>query len=267
MSRKTKKTLIIIVSVLAAIALSFAIYWKATENDRYIQRRIDELREEISAYRSGESYNFSCWIPSSVTVEPTYIDFLSTQVSEMIDNAEYRLLYKFLANLERRHAYISEIKNDVTNLFNGVGDIEVAIEIKDQLEFLDYYNTDLDLKRDSSIITAYIETNGIEEITTTPGTGYYADETDRSSRKRVGLSTSPLYDAESVTYMGDFEITHKYGVRLNTYYEESSYSSTICRFRDNHISFSPYDGECIYSGEYLFCFSKDGTLIGADKIS
>lgn len=262
-----KRRVIIIISVIATLVVAFLIYWKATEHDRYIKGCIDDVREEILDYRSGASSDIYFWVSSSAMEDPTYIDFLSTQVSEMIDNAEYNLLYKFLKRLELEDAYISGIKNDVTNLFNSVGDLKAALEIKDKLEYLDYYNADFDLSRDSSIVTTYIEANGIKKISTTPGTGYYANEKDESTFKRVGLPTSPLYDATSTTYQGDFKIKSEYGVELNSYYEETSYSRTNYYFCDNYISFSPDDGECIYSGEYLFCFSYNGTLIGVEKIT
>ncbi len=266
MKGKTKKVLIIIGVVIALIA-AFLIYWKATEHDRYIKGRIAKIEEEVAACRNGENYRFYFWVSSAEKEDPTYIDFLSTQVSEMIENTEYSILGNFLERLESEEAYIPEVKDDVTALFNGVGDLEVALKIQDELKYLKYYNADFDLSRDSVMIAAYIKTNGIEEITTTPGTGYYANETDRSSNHQVGLEDSPLYDAKGVTYRGDFKITYESGVGLDSHYEETYYSSATYHFRDNYITFSPDDGECVYSGEYLFCFSRGGTLIGIAKIS
>ena len=144
--------------------------------------------------------------------------------------------------------------------------LEDAFKIKETLKYLDYYNANLNINRDSTLIATYIESNGIEEITTTPGTGFYANEENHSSSHKVGLSNSPLYDDESITYHGDFMIRRKYGVKLNSYYEETSYSDTSCCFRDNYIDFSPDDGECIYSGDYLFCFASNGTLIDFAEI-
>ena len=56
------------------------------------------------------------------------------------------------------------------------------------------------------------------------------------------------------------------GRELNSNYEETSYSRNNYYFRDKHISFSPDDGECIWSGNYLFCFSDSGELIGFEGI-
>lgn len=266
MSSKTKKTLIIIVSTLTAIAIVFAIYWKATEHDRYVKSSIDRITTQITDYHSGERSRFFFY--SSELRDSTIIDFISTQVSEMIENEEYRMLTDFLYALEYENAYIPEIREKIANSFINANNLETAFKMKDNFEYyLDYYNAQMSLSRDSALIVSYIESNGVNKITTTPGTGFYANETDYTSKERVGLSTSPLYDAKSVTYMGDFKMTHSYGVRLNSYYEETYYSSTCYHFRDNYIDFSPDDGECIYSGEYLFCFSQDGELIGAEKIS
>lgn len=266
MNKKEEK-IVIILSVIAALVVAFLIYWKATEHNRYIKGQIAYVKEEISAYRNGEQTDLYFFTSSAPVEDPTYLDFLLTQVTEFIDNEEYRLLAKFLHRLEFSDSYIQEIREVITNSFNNADNLKTIWVMKEELKYLDYYNVEISLSRDSAPITSYIELNGIEEITTTPGTGYYANETDYSSKNVVGLPTSPLYDAESVTYMGDFEITHQYGVKLNSYYEETSYSTTLYAFRGNLISFSPNNGDCIYSGEYLFCFSKDGELIVFEKIS
>ena len=263
MSETTKKKLIITGVIAALFVVFFPIYWTVAERNRGIKRNIEYVQEEILNYRSGESSNIDFLVSSDAMVDSTYIDFLSTQISEMIDNAEYELLGEFLEELENENAYISELKDDVINLFNSVAEVAFAIKDKE----LDYYNVDFDLSRDSSIVATYIESNGIEKISTTPGTGYYADEIDKSNYHRVGLERSPLYEATSTTYRGDFEIRSEYGVKLNSLYEETSYSHTAYSFRGNDISFSPDDGECIYSGDYLFCFSSDGTLIDLSKIN
>ena len=179
----------------------------------------------------------------------------------MLANEEYDLLNEFLSGLEDGNVFISEIQDDITKSFISAENLETAFEIKKKLQYLDYYNANLSFNRISAIVDSYIESNGVEEITTTPGTGFYANEEDRVYFNRVGLSTSPLYDAERITYCGDFRIEHKYGVELNSYYEETPYSYTSYYFRDNHIWFSPKDGECVYSGGYLFCFASDGALI------
>ncbi len=206
------------------------------------------------------------WFGTSAMEDPEFIDILATQVSEIVDNGEYDLLDALLRAMENQDAHISQIRDIITDSFGSVADLETALEIKEELKSLDYYNANVTLDRDSTIVASHIQANGTREISTTPGTGFYKDETDSSSSERVGLPTSPLYDAKSITYLGDFKIKREYGVRLNSYYEETSYSRTSYYFRDNHIDFSPNDGECVYSGDYLFCFGSDGSLIGFDKI-
>lgn len=261
-----KKKILVIIGVIAVLVVAFLIYWKATEHDRYIRNEMDDVLEEISDYRSGEDTYFSIWIGSSALEDQTFVDFLSTQASDMIANGEYGLLDEFLGELEYSDAYIREIRDNITASFESVDNLEDAFKIKKELAYLDYYNANLNFNRSSPLIASYIESNGIEEITTTPGTGFYANEEDSSSSHTVGLPTSPLYDAESTTYKGDFAIEREYGVKLNSYYEETSYSRTYCRFRGVGIGFSPDDGECIYSGDYLFCFASNGSLIDYAEI-
>lgn len=261
-----KKKIFIIIGVIAALIIAFLIYWKATEYDRYVKKKTNDILETLSDYRSGEIRYFSMGGFSDALEDPTFIDFLSAQASDMIDNEEYYLLYDFLGELENADAYISEIQDDVTNSFESADDLEEAFRIKEVLEHLDYYNTNLNFNRDSTLVATYIESNGIKEITTTPGTGFYANEKDSSSKHTVGLSNSPLYDACVTTYRGDFKIRLEFGVTLNSFYEETSYSDTSYYFRDNYISFSPDDGECVYSGDYLFCFASNGMLIGYEQL-
>lgn len=261
-----KKKIFIILGIIAVVVVAFLIYWKATEHDRYIKSEMNNVLQEISDYRSGESSYLYLWLDSSALEDPNFLGFLVEQASNMIENDEYRLLDEFLGQLEGHDVYISEIRDTVTNSFESVDNLEDAFKIKETLKYLDYYNANLNINRDSTLIATYIESNGIEEITTTPGTGFYANEENRSSSHKVGLSNSPLYDDESITYHGDFMIRRKHGVKLNSYYEETSYSDTSGCFRDNYIDFSPDDGECIYSGDYLFCFASNGTLIDFAEI-
>ena len=130
----------------------------------------------------------------------------------------------------------------------------------DRLERLDSYSDDMRLNKGENPIASYIEEHGTEKISTASGTGFYADKEDSYSKKTIGISGSPLYDAEQITYKGDFKIEEQYGVELNSYYEETHYSRTYYYFRDQKISFSPDEKDIVYSGEYLFCFDSNGYL-------
>lgn len=272
MSRKGK-TLIILIGVVIALLLSFLIYWKATEDSRALKKEMEKCLEEmeeclevITAYRNGEKNYINVPFSSTHLADPVVVDFLSEQVSEMLNNGEYYLLDELLDSLENKKTYIPEIQDKVTDTFKTIPDFETAEDMIRILCFLDYYNQELYLTRNSPPITSYIEANGINEISTTPGTGYYGTKEDYSFRNTIGLPNSPLYDAGHIKYQGDFEFRHEWGVELNSWYEETRYDRTIVSFRDNTIDFSPDDGECIYSGDYLFCFSLDGKLFSYDRI-
>lgn len=280
--KKLKKKMKIILIIILVLTI-FITYLIATEDIRRMKTDIKGIERAISQERISESDSayFYSYVHTDLEY-PTFIDFLSTQVSELLDNGEYSILKKLL-NTITIHAFYSdeacipEIKEVITIFFNNTDDLEVALEIQSVLESEGYYNSDLILKRNSVAIMSYIEANGTEKITTTPGKGFYANKTNESSNHRVGISGSPLYDATKTTYKGDFELIHRYGVKLtklDNNYHEISYSETKYYFRDNSIDFSVEDDEfsfddCefIYSGDYLFCFSKNGTLIGLAKIN
>ena len=50
-----KKKIFIILGIIAVVVVAFLIYWKATEHDRYIKSEMNNVLQEISDYRSGES--------------------------------------------------------------------------------------------------------------------------------------------------------------------------------------------------------------------
>jgi hypothetical protein len=127
--------------------------------------------------------------------------------------------------------------------------------------FLDYYRPSVTLTRTSAWISSYINENGTHEITRTPGTGYYANNKDESFGGTIGIEGSPLYEETRITYYGDFKCVHKYGVRLNSYYEEVSFSGRQYYFRDKELPDSPDEAVLVWSGEYLFWFDIKGNLI------
>lgn len=267
MNEKTKKVLkkilIVIVSI-AVLAIAFLIFWKATEHDRFIKREMKEFSQEVSNHRNGVHYDFH--LDPAAMEDPTFVDFLKSQISDMFENDEYILINHVLSDMEY-DAKNEEILDLVTDYCKEIEDLKTALWFYDMRDSKYYYYNLKFLNRNSGIIASYIEENGTKEITTTPGEGYYADKEDSSSRHTVGLSGSPLYDAISIKYLGDFMIENIYGVELNRYYEETSYSYKDYYFRDNDLTvrgdsgFTLDDGECVYSGDYLFFFSENGDLI------
>lgn len=262
MNAKKKKSVFIVIAIIVIVAIAFGIYWKATEHDRFIKGKMNDILEDISDYRSGEDTSLSLWIYSETLEDQKFVDFLVSEVTQMCENDELGLLKNFLQELEYEDAYLSEVLNVVGDYFENADTLDSALKMKDILKYLDYYNSQFILNRNSGLISNYIDENGTEPISTIPGTGYYANAEDSSTHERVGIQGSPLYDATSITHYGDFRFRREYGVHLNSYYEETSYSHESWHFRDNYISFSPEDGDCVCSGDYLFCFSADGNLVG-----
>lgn len=157
-------------------------------------------------------------------------------------------------------AAFSQIMDVVNEYCVSVDNIEEALELHSS--FAKRYDQFVPLNRNSSAIATYIEKNGTNPVTKTPGEGYYADKEDKYHKTTIGIEGSPLYNSTRHTYMGDFKYVKKSGVELNKSYKETSYSKYSYYFRDQMIYFSPDEGECVWSGKYLFCFASDGKLIG-----
>lgn len=296
MSDKKRKRIRTAIALFCILAL--AIVWLATKD---LLHCIQSINEEISNYRSPRS-SFYFEIPESLRGNAKFEKFLLTQAQEMCQNNEWAMLSGFLVHImyeDYQTTAISKALSDrflpeycqardlrnisellsilkdldytspsnaemITDYFSSAETLEEALEIKDRLEPHGY---SLPLNRNSDLIASYIEANGTNPVTKKPRRGYYADKKDGSSKHTIGLPNSPIYDAKSYTYKGDFKIVKEWGVELNIWYEETSYSrKDKYYFRDQQINFSPDDGDCVWSGDYLFCFSDNGDLIAYDTV-
>lgn len=322
MDKKKKNLIIIAISVILVGVLAFVIYWQSTEFERYRKEKILDIQTEIKEYREDEDSYFSVYISDELMEDSLFQDFLVTQVQEMCENCETSLLEDFLSELEyvsyawmystpiqnsfetlvqklckngewgELYSFLRELEwddqqysyltNAVTDAFMDSGTPEAALEMLDELSWLEYYNSQMILTRDSQVLASYINENGTQPITTTPGEGYYANEEDTSSRKTVGITGSSLYDAKSVTHFGDFKRVEEYGVELNrSTYTERSYSDVYWYFRDCYVAMdsleelltfdfdsleNSLEGEFVLSGDYLFVFSFDGVLLDFCKL-
>ncbi len=267
-----KKAIIIAVAVVLVAALAFLIYWNATEFDRERNREMKYIQEQFDEYREGKNPMLPVVFDDELINDAEFQEFLTMQVREMCENGEARLLNEFLSGVEHYRKYYVFLQDAVTEGFGYVKTIEDAFYIKEELRLLDYYNEGLKLTLQSPVIASHIEEHGTNDITVTPGEGYYANEKDSSWSKTL-VDGLPLFDAEEITYFGDFKCRHSYGVRLSALYQEENYSSTTYCFRDCYITFPSEQGECIWSeciwsGNYLFCFSSTGELVGfTDEIA
>ncbi len=260
MNEKKKKRFIIGSIIVITLSIAFGIYWLATKHERHVKKSIDTFSEQMSVCRNeGIGWPDFDFIDSELD-DPIFIDFLSAQVKDMFENGEYTFIPWLFKELARENIKNSELRSVLIDSFQNLKDLEAAFEMVWRFDNVEYYRYKIKLTRDSTPIVSYIESNGTEKITTTPGKGYYADEEDRDYFQRVGLSTSPLYKASKTTYLGDFKKVYAYGRKLNSYYEETSYSETTYYFRGIEIDFTPNDGEFVLSGDYLFCFYPNGTF-------
>ena len=264
-----KKKFIRLVSVLLVCALAFGIFWIVTEDERYIRSELRDIQRQVDKFRAGERdyVDFSCY--GIVGKDPRTEELLITLVKEMCENREQALLLKFLVRVEFEDFYSPKLASTLKEYLGVSGDLEFVFGVLGSYEFeskLEYYNKDISLNRDTGLLAAYIEKHGTQPFTTTPGEGYYANEKDSYDKDVVGLPNSPLYDVEQITYLGDFKCIYHYGVKLNSYYEETSYSNTSFLFRDNYMTFGPDSGELVWSGDYMLCFDTSGNLINFSKL-
>ena len=123
------------------------------------------------------------------------------------------------------------------------------------------------LNRNTGIMEQYLLEHGTNQITLTPGKGYYAGKKDEATHTVIGITGSPLYDDVVITYLGDFKCVYKSGVTLNNIYQETHYSNCYYYFREVSIVFDPKENTYIWSGDYVFCFSSTGDLIDYSKVN
>lgn len=257
MNTKTKKILIVVVGFVLLCALAFAIAWPATDHMRFRNKEISKIKAGISDYRSGKS-SLDFRMPYTLTEDAKFAEFLLTQTQEMCENDESKLLCEFLKILANREYHSSAITEAVNEYILSVNSVDEALELG---LILQQFDKSASLNRYYGVMASYIKEKGVNPITTIHGKGYYADKKDSYSKETIGLSNSPLYRAERVTYKGDFEYIKVWGVRLDDYYQEESYSSSSLYFRGKRLSSLPDLNSCVWSGDYLFVFSTGGELL------
>lgn len=232
-----------------------------------IRRKIDKARE------TGDSVSVDI-----VSFEHAYTyenrkfqDFLIGEIDEMMDNGEYRMIKSLLYYVEGDEAYMPDVKKSLTDKFVSLSNLEDASACIEQLSYLEYYNSDLEININSPIVRNYVEKNGREEVIKS-GAGYYANEEDYSSFERIGIEGSALHEGRSYKYLGDFKIKHEYGTKLNSFYEESDYSCYDIFYKDIRIrNYSLTEDDIIYgdtfvSGDYIYFFDVEGKYITCEKI-
>ena len=278
-----KKLIIIIVAISLLCVTAFLIFWNATEYDRELNQKIKKTQERIAEFRENETdskYFLPIYIFDEYHTDEKFITFLCSEIQIMCQNSEYSLLHNFVYDIMINNDIVNiEIIDTLVHCFESASSLEQAFGIRDAFEpvgsrwssdtfyYWDKIQPKMVLARNTTVLAEYLETNNARSFTMIPGEGYYAEFEDTSSKDVIGLPNSPLYDSESITYFGDFKCRSWHGVKLNEYFEEVSYGGSVYYFRDNAIHFDPTKGECVWSGEYLFCFDTNGTLIGYELIT
>lgn len=263
----------IIISIVIFCALAVGAYWMASKDERDVNKEIEHIEQQIAEIRAGERgyYQFQTWIYSEERKSEKFEEFLVTQIEEICRNEEIALLDAFLEELENDEYYSEEVRNAASAIqCSNVENTLSLLKLFGKHSSDGFYELHFEINRNSDAIASYIKDNGVNQISYTPGEGYYADKSDSSQYNTVGIAGSPLYDSSGTKYLGDFKRLRTSGVKLNSLYEEESYSSAYYSFRGERIKFfddessawQPVEGECVWSGDYLFCFSSTGELIG-----
>lgn len=223
------------------------------------------IRDYLWTFDYYGEHSFISKIGERLASDEEYQHFFVGQMQELCQNKEYDLLDYFLRELEENNIKSKLISETLSDCLASCKTIESAWDLSMTAYGLDYYNKSLTLNKNTGIIAEYINANGINPITLTKGEGYYAGEANSSWDKRVGISGSKLHDSKSTTYMGDFKRVTKSGIRLNyDTYTEEAYGHTQYYFRDKEIHFYPEDGECVWSGDYLFCFAPEDSWFDSE---
>lgn len=263
-----KKSFIIASITISILLLIIVVV--VTKPSRERNQEIKQIQQELSYYRNNSSEWIIFNISESVAGDPKFEEYIKECIHEICSNKEFELLYKFLNELMDEPIDKAALNLIIQEELDNMALLEDAFEMYYTVTKYLSNKEDCNLEmpnRASQIVSSYIEKNGIQEIETRPQYGYYAKESDSSYYKRVGVEDSPLYSSSKIEYFGDFKYVHHEGVELDQYYSERSYSNDSYYFRDIDIEFKHTFGECVLSGEYLFCFDNDGKTIGCAKIT
>lgn len=237
-------------------------------NNCLISGDLSESMELISKINHLDYYDltsFSSMVGDRLASDTQYQSSLAGQIQELHQNKQYGALFTFLNALELNEVYSSSLVTALNDCLDSCKTIEDAWQLRSELYTLDYYNESLKLNKNTGVVAAYLNEHGVNPITFTEGEGYYAGEANSSWDKRVGISGSKLHNAKETTYMGDFKCVYKHGTNLNyDTYTEESYAHRQYYFRDNAITFYPDDGECVWSGDYLFCFAPEDSWFDSE---
>lgn len=238
------------------------------------QTFIDNCRSGVETGWLHIDYIDIGWIGRN---NPKMEEFVIKTIDTLYDNGEIDILNRCISGIDSLGDFFNEnIYDYLQNKMNNPLHPEYAVELIYALDYFDYKN--LEISKDSAFILTYIDDQGMNPISTTPGTGYYADKENESKHETIGISGSPLYSDFSIIYMGDFKKEIRSGVTLDySDYQEKSYYDTTCYFNDCMLSDprasfdSDYNMESydyIWSGNYLFVFdSFDGELVQLIKVN
>lgn len=256
-----KKKIIIIVAIMLVSIVTFAIYWNVTEEERCIKSELRKMERQVTS--AAGVMSFTCYD------DPRTEELAITLVKGMFENDDMNSLFDFIYYLEEREDYHSQkLASTLNEQFNAYDDWEYLYRISNsRFNELEFYKPNIVITRNTGSLADYIDEHGTKPFTTTPGEGYYANEEDTYNKEVIGIPGSPLYDVDEVVHMGDFKCYYQYGVMLDTFYQETSYSRFNGQFRGTPINFSPKLGELIWSGDYMFCFDATGNLINYCNIS
>lgn len=280
-----KKSVICIIGAIVLCATIFGIYWSATAQNRLINKEIERLK--INIEESLSENDDKIYISSEVLElkDERFEKFLTEKFKEVAEKRSLYTLAGFIYEFFRKDYNSEEIKNILSKAFNEDFSTEEKLRFQDickrelgslydgKVHLLEedpvyeehYYTSELIINKNT--LSTYFDEQGVKKIhTTAGGGGYYSGKRNTSKHEVIGLKNSPLNENESITYLGDFRKERYWGVRLDNYYDEEKYDYEKYYFRDNYLDFNPFKYECIYSGKYLFAFSKEGILIHYDSI-
>lgn len=274
MNAEKKKKLIVfgvIVGIIIVLVAACLIYDKTTEESRATKYSIKSIEETISDYRLG-TYDYTTtriMLQHFYNDNPEFTEFVSKQISEIMENEEYELLTLFTYAMNRCKYHSQEVKDTIINYAESLDDFEKLLSLWKALKYSDAEFYKIEINRNDKLITSYIKKNGAKKIMTESGTGYYADKTDESY-KQSGNSVTTRYRGDfmiisvtSLQYTSDYHAEWRTDSR---YYFCDNIISELFKF--NSLAIYHPDDYLVYIDDYLLNFDKTtGKIISYMEIT
>lgn len=240
-----KKILISIICIIVLLLCLIPVIISNIKKANETKEEKENIFKAMECWAKGEEYYGDCLKDWEYSRHTEFIEENAIKIVKEIKSNPKKLSF-FLKKLEDKNFEKQGIQNEINKL---------TLDFEEKISL--HYSTYLWFYQLPKITKAEVETyikqneNRKLYLKSDEG-GFYDGNKDTHNRNTVGIEGSPLYDAKSTTYFGDFKCVLEYGVKLNSTYHEQSYSHSFYYFKDQIIGFNPLIYDCYHVGKYLF---------------